>query len=647
MSGLGQSLDDTDFATLVNRARALIPALAPAWTDFNLHDPGITLLELMAFIADAQIYGLGRLRQDERRGYAALMGIRQHGPRPARGLLWPGDVPAQASGTWLPPLGLPPLPPGTQAVAPGDSPHCTIEHGMWFTPARLIRIATRLPDGTELDQTAVNGRPGASFAPFGAAPALGTELRLRFQGSLVRGCDIAAGQAPVLSIGVEAEPFGSLADPPPEVPARPGAVLNAGIAGSSGFDQPAAIIADGTGGFARNGAMLLRLPDALTQPGSPDTVEIVLRLASGAFSLPPRVLQIAVNALPIRQLTAASVEQLATGLPDQLLTLTENVPADGGALVVGWLGGGLRHDWAVIADLEQAGPADRVFVYDKTAHSLRFGNGVNGAVPPALPPPGATIRVDYAATAGQTGNLPAQTGWSVGGLAHFVNRDPLTGGQDAETLDGLRHAARPQLADARPLVTDSDVQQAALEAPGLHVARAEVIDVYDPVTPCLAGALGTRTLVALRQRRRSEVAAPPAAEDPGWLAALERRLRPALPLGERLRVIGPNYVPFTVNAALVARQGADTAAIAQAAAQLLQGRLAPLPIAAYEPWPLGRAVSVLTVAGWLRRLNGVVALQHLTLNGQASGAVTLRPHQLPGLSIAAGDITAVPAGASG
>jgi len=62
VNGLGLSLDDTDFATLVERARALIPALAPVWTDFNLHDPGITLLELMAFTADAQIYGLGRLR---------------------------------------------------------------------------------------------------------------------------------------------------------------------------------------------------------------------------------------------------------------------------------------------------------------------------------------------------------------------------------------------------------------------------------------------------------------------------------------------------------------------------------------------------------------------------------------------------------
>jgi predicted phage baseplate assembly protein len=189
VSGLALSLDDMDFATLVERARGLIPALAPIWTDFNLHDPGITLLELMAFTADAQIYSLGRLRQDERRGYAALMGIRPHGPIPAQGLLWPeepGGAPVPAAGQWLAP--------GTPASAPGDAPPCSLVQGVWFTPARLIRLATRLPDGTEMDQTAANGRPGASFAPFGDAAMPSTELRLHFQGALVRAAAISAGR---------------------------------------------------------------------------------------------------------------------------------------------------------------------------------------------------------------------------------------------------------------------------------------------------------------------------------------------------------------------------------------------------------------------------------------------------------------------
>jgi predicted phage baseplate assembly protein len=591
----------------------------------------------MAFAADAQIYGLGRLRQDERRGYAALMGIRPHGPRPAQGLLWPEDsvgAPAPAAGQWLAP--------GTPASTPGDAPPCSLAQGVWFTPARLMRLTTRLPDATETDQTAANGRPGASFAPFDDAPMPATELRLRFEGALVRGCDLGAGQAPVLSIGVEAEPFGTLADPPPAAPERPSAVLTAWVAGAQGFDQPVAILSDGTGAFAHSGAMLLRLPDMLTLSTAPDTVEIALRLTAGAFSLPPRVLRIAVDALAVRQVSAAWFEQGATGLPDQLLTLTGDAPADGEPVTVRLLGPAGPENWSPIADLEQAGPTDRVFVFDRPV-AFRFGNGVNGAVPPL----GTTIRADYAATAGQAGNLLAQTGWSVGGVAvRFANVDPLAGGEDGDTLDDLRHTARVQVANLRPLVTDADLQDAALAAPGLHVARAEVIDGYDPVAPCLAGALGTRTLVALRQRRRSEAAAPPAAEDRGWLTALERYLRPRLPIGERLRVAGPDYVSIAVRASLVVRQGSDTAAIVAAAAALLSGRLAPLPVAAYEPWPLGRAVAVLTLAGWLRRIAGVVAVSSLTVNELASGVVALRAHQLPSLTIGTGDITAAVLGAA-
>jgi hypothetical protein len=631
MSGLALSLDDIDFSTLVERARATIPAIAPVWTDFNLHDPGITLLEFMAFTADVQIYGLGRLRQDERRGYAAMLGIRPHGPRPAEGLLWPNENTA-AAGRWLAP--------GTGATAPGDAPDCSLAQGVWFTPARLVRISMRLTDGTETDQTAANGRPGASFAPFGNAPMPRTQLRLDFEGPVVQGCDLSAGEAPILSIGVQVEPFGDAGDLSP-VSGPPSAALTAAVVGVQGFDQPIQILSDGTGGFARSGAMLLRLPDALTQPGAPDKIRIMLFLASGAFSIPPRVLRIGVNALAIRQIHAAWIEQAATGLPDQALTLTGDMPADGATATVQLLSPAGPQVWSAVNDLEQAGPADHMFVFNGT-DSFRFGNGVNGA----LPPLGATIHVDYAATAGQTGNVPTLLDWSVGGVAaRFTNFDPLTGGLAGDTLDGLRHAARMLLADAHPLVTDIDLANAALEAPGLHVARAEVVDDYDPVQPCLAARLGTRTLVALRRRRYSEAGAEPGVEDPGWLAALERHLRPALPLGERLRVVGPDYVPVAVRASLVVRQGIDAAAVVAAAAELLQGRLAPLPIGAFEPWKLGRSVALLTLAGWLRRIEGVVAVKSLSLNGQISGVVALRAHQLPWITFGAGDIVATFVGA--
>jgi hypothetical protein len=631
------TIDDTDFTTLVTQARALIPALAPTWTDFNLSDPGITLLELMAFIADAQIYSLGRLRQDERRGYAELMGVLPQGPVPARGVLWPeASVAAGAHGLWLPPT--------TLAVAPGDAPNCTLDvaldAGIWYTPARLIRLATRAHDGSEHDLTAVNGRPGATFAPFGAAPAPGSELSLRFQGPLVQGCDLSAGEQPVIAIGVEVEPFPDASAVAP-TGSRPSAVLSVAVAVSSGFDQPVLIVSDNSAAFAQNGVLLLRLPDALTHPGAPGTVEIVIRLASGAFSPPPRAVRIAANAMPIRQVETVWLEQRATGLPDQTVTITRGVPAQGELLTVRILSSRPPQQWQQVEDLSQAGPANQVYSVDPDEVTYRFGNGVNGAVPPG----DATIRIDYAISAGQAGNLAAQSGWSVGGAPiRFVNTDPLAGGTDAYTLDTLRHVARERLANDHPLVTDADIVAAARAAPLLHAGRAQVLDGYDPVTPCLAVALGTRTLIALRERRQSEATAPPSAEDPGWLAALERFLRPRLPLGERLRVTGPGYVVISVKATLATRQGVDANAVVTAATALLQARLAPLPVADYDPWPLGRGVAVLTLAGWLRRLPGVAAVKTLTVNGKSSGEVALRQHELPSLTLNTGDITAAPIG---
>ena len=39
------NLDDRTWTQLVDDARALISRVAPAWTDHNVHDPGITLLD--------------------------------------------------------------------------------------------------------------------------------------------------------------------------------------------------------------------------------------------------------------------------------------------------------------------------------------------------------------------------------------------------------------------------------------------------------------------------------------------------------------------------------------------------------------------------------------------------------------------------
>src|ERR1041385_1081600 len=88
MTQLAPNLFQRRFDDLMEIGRAQIPALAPEWTDHNAHDPGITLLELLAWVAEAQLYSLSHVRRDERTAYAALLGIAATGTRSAAGLIW-------------------------------------------------------------------------------------------------------------------------------------------------------------------------------------------------------------------------------------------------------------------------------------------------------------------------------------------------------------------------------------------------------------------------------------------------------------------------------------------------------------------------------------------------------------------------------
>jgi hypothetical protein len=55
------NLDTRRWADLVQEGRALVPRYAPEWTDHNAHDPGITLMELLAWLAEMNIYRLNQI----------------------------------------------------------------------------------------------------------------------------------------------------------------------------------------------------------------------------------------------------------------------------------------------------------------------------------------------------------------------------------------------------------------------------------------------------------------------------------------------------------------------------------------------------------------------------------------------------------
>ena len=162
MIPLSAPIDDMDFDALVEIARSNLPTLAPDWTDYNDSDPGITIIELLAWIADSQIYSIGRNRIDERMQMASLLGIKSEGARPAVGALYPRE-----------PIGV----------------HRTVRAGARLTPdgacaPRLeVAFATRALAGRDrsdhrrngaaarVDHTATNAQARAAYAPFGDPPS--------------------------------------------------------------------------------------------------------------------------------------------------------------------------------------------------------------------------------------------------------------------------------------------------------------------------------------------------------------------------------------------------------------------------------------------------------------------------------------------
>jgi hypothetical protein len=55
------NLDDRSYADLTAQARALIPSLDPAWTNHNPSDPGITLVELLAWLTEMLLFQVNQV----------------------------------------------------------------------------------------------------------------------------------------------------------------------------------------------------------------------------------------------------------------------------------------------------------------------------------------------------------------------------------------------------------------------------------------------------------------------------------------------------------------------------------------------------------------------------------------------------------
>src|SRR5438093_8784286 len=80
-------IDDRRYDDLRSEALARIPVHTPEWTNFNRSDPGVTLIEVFAFLTESLLYRANQIPERNRKKFLQLLRIPLQGRTAARGLV--------------------------------------------------------------------------------------------------------------------------------------------------------------------------------------------------------------------------------------------------------------------------------------------------------------------------------------------------------------------------------------------------------------------------------------------------------------------------------------------------------------------------------------------------------------------------------
>src|SRR5918997_4229669 len=69
------NLDDRRYQELLDEALARVPVHNPEWTNFNKSDPGVTLIEIFAFLTENLLYRSNQIPERNRRKFLSLLGV--------------------------------------------------------------------------------------------------------------------------------------------------------------------------------------------------------------------------------------------------------------------------------------------------------------------------------------------------------------------------------------------------------------------------------------------------------------------------------------------------------------------------------------------------------------------------------------------
>ena len=613
MSLPSPNLDDLRFQRdLVDEARRRIVHYCPEWTEYNLSDPGITLIELFAWMTELTVYRLNRVPEKNYIKFLELLGMQ----------LSPAAAAKTELTFWLS-AGLP--------FTPGDKLTVTIPQGfevgsesnteaVTFTTEQPLVIVppllAHLRKENEFNRNFATRLGLETFHPFGTnTPQAGDTFYMGFDpinnisGHILR---LEFACEPTEAVGIRREdppwvwecllPDGSWQELPPS--------------GAEGEK-------DTTGGLNNEaGSLVLYLPTAWQETPLYGVPAFWLRCRieqrnpfQGMYSESPRVRQITPYsigaAVPSVHSVLVKTEELGSsnGEPGQLFTL-RHAPVlkllEGESVEVEENRGGevVFVPWQEVDDFSTSTRYDRHYLLDHANGSIQFGPSVRQADGTnlqygRLPESGRKVRISgYRQGGGVKGNLP------IGSLTQMIsplayvtrvtNRTRAIGGRDQETLDELKYRAQRELQSQRRAVTAADFEHITLQT-SRSIARVRCL----PATSS-QGSSGTVTVVV--------VPAVPEALLAGNLAALhvqdplrqevQAALDNARLMTTVLRVTEPRYIGVQVRARIIPQDYIQPGLVERDVQMELARYLTPLRVddrqplllagETWEGWQFGR-----------------------------------------------------------
>lgn len=612
-------LDDRRFQDIVNEAKGLIPHYAPEWTDHNLSDPGVTFIELFAYMTDLILYRLNRVPDKNYIRFMDLLGIRLKDAVPATTVVsfrlstaQPGPVPI--------PLGTEvatvrtgerdAIPFTTDVEATVFPP--TLEHCLFSQDGEAFEDVTgQLKDSAEIVEAFQNPPLPNNALHFGFPENLGAHML---------SIDITCT---VQGIGVDPD------DPP---------LVWEAWCGEQRTWQVCTVESDTTGGLNESGTVVLGLPAGMEQrtilrkAGYWVRLRVVqARPQQPAYSASPRIDSMSVVSIGVSipcthsELIRSELLGRVSDTPGEryFLQNTPVLPRRSDELLEVEQPDGTWVQWQEVESFRDSGPDDPHYTIDSVTGELAFGPRIRDADGTErsygrLPARGSALRMSrYRSGGGIVGNVGQSTltvlKSSIPYVASVSNRLPAVGGLDPETLEAAKERTPRLLRSRDRAVTAEDYEFLAAEA-SPQVARSKAIAVRSrdqggAMTP------GTVELLIVPALDPSTVRSLEILQPPGELIDEvreyldERRL-----LGTNLAVDGPAYVGVSIEANVVVTPNANPENVRTRVHDRIVEYLDPL-LGGPEGhgWPFGRDLYLSEVQSVIQSVAGVEYAQDVTL----------------------------------